>query len=322
MFNEKEKILLVGTGNIARDYVKVLRDLDVNFIVIGRSPKSVELFMEDTGIQAFKGGVRQNRNLLKDVAAAIVAIDTSQLAEVANFLMDNGIRRLLIEKPGGISQKSILHLTEKAESTNSEVYIAYNRRFYESVFEAEKIIENDGGVKSFHFEFTEWPHKIMQTGLPEETIRNWFICNSTHVIDLAFFLGGKPSDIACFYDKKADWTNDYICYTGAGVSKNGALFDYCANWNAPGRWNLEFMTNKHRLIFRPVESLKIQKLKTVEIKEADTVDYIFDSKYKPGLYRQVKTFLEKDKTYIPRMKTVKEQLEMWTIFEKISGRKY
>lgn len=320
MINIQSKVLLVGTGNIARDYVKVLEGLDKEFTVVGRSEEGCKVFSEEMQVKAFSGGIKKNKQLLDGHNAAILAIDASELSDVACYLMDNGIRKILVEKPGGLDRTNISYMVKKAKYTNSEVYIAYNRRFYESVLRAEKIIKDDGGVKSFHFEFTEWPHKIIETGLPEETVKNWFICNSTHVIDLAFFLGGNPVDIACFNARKANWTDEYICYAGAGVSDKEALFDYCANWGAPGRWNLEFMTDKHRLIFRPIERLKIQQLKTIEIKEDDKADYLLDTKYKPGLYRQVKAFLEKDKENLHRMKTAREQLDMWSVFEKISGR--
>ena len=35
---------------------------------------------------------------------------------------------------------------------------------------------------------------------------------------------------------------------GAGVTENGALFSYHANWEAPGRWSVEIMTKKRRLM--------------------------------------------------------------------------
>ena len=41
-----------------------------------------------------------------------------------------------------------------------EVWLAYNRRFYEATRKAREIILADGGATSMHFEFTEWSHKI------------------------------------------------------------------------------------------------------------------------------------------------------------------
>lgn len=51
------------------------------------------------------------------------------------------------------------------------------------------------------------------------------------------------------------------------------------------------MTRKHRLILRPMETLQIQKIGSIEVKNVP-VDYSLDKKYKPGLYLQTKAFLE------------------------------
>lgn len=79
-----------------------------------------------------------------------------------------------MEKPGAISREEFEKLVKCADDTQTKVYIAYNRRFYASVLMLEKIIEQDGGC-SLYFEFTEWPHTVVEAGLPEETLKNWLI---------------------------------------------------------------------------------------------------------------------------------------------------
>lgn len=316
------KILLVGTGNIAHDYVKVFQGLKVDFKVVGRSKEGCAKFSSETGISASPGGVEENLSILSQCTHAILAIDASQLSPVAQYLMRHNIGEILIEKPGCISRMELEKTFETKKETNSNVYIAYNRRFYASTQQAKKIIDSDDGVQSFHFEFTEWPHTVQKSGLPQKTIRNWLLCNSTHIIDLAFYLGGYPKQICCFSDGESNWTDEHIRFSGAGISENNALFDYCANWDAPGRWNIEIMTNIHRIIFRPIEKLQIQQLGSVKIEMDNSIDYTTDTIYKPGLYNEVSTFLGFQKENQNVLKTVKEQLEMFTLFEKISGREY
>lgn len=317
-----KKVLLVGTGNIARDYVKVLRGLNVPFGVIGRSEESCHCFSEELSVPAYHGGVEQNIDSLDQFDCAILAIDASQLSGVSCFLVSHGLRSLLVEKPGGITRHDIAVMNQMVEETGSQIYIAYNRRFYASVMQAEKIAREDGGVQSFHFEFTEWPHTVLASGLPSETIENWFLCNSTHIIDTAFFLGGLPKEIVSFTNGNAFWTKEKMQFAGAGITQTGALFDYCANWDAPGRWNIELLTKKHRLIFRPMERLQIQEVKSVKINLDNSVDYTLDTEYKPGLYKEVAAFLAMDPSEHHYLKTVKEQLEMFSLYEKIAGRSY
>ena len=50
-----------------------------------------------------------------------------------------------------------------------------------------------------------------------------------------------------------------FCFSGAGISISGALFSYQANWQSAGRWSVEILTKKNRLILCPLEELKVQK---------------------------------------------------------------
>lgn len=317
-----KKVLLVGTGNIARDYVKVLRGLNVPFGVIGRSEEGCGRFSEELGVPALPGGVERYPNMLDQFSDAILAIDASQLSGTACILMNRGIRNLLVEKPGGLTKRDLAEMDQLSKQTGSQVYIAYNRRFYASVMQAEKIARDDGGIQSFHFEFTEWPHSVLAAGLPPETIENWFLCNSTHIIDLAFYMGSLPKEFVSFAIGHAAWTKEHTCFSGAGVSQSGALFDYCANWDAPGRWNVELLTSRHRLVFRPIEKLQIQELKSVKIEFDEKTDYSLDVEYKPGLWKEVSAFLGIDEAERYRLKTVEQQLDMFPIYEKIAGRIY
>ena len=81
-------------------------------------------------------------------------------------------------------------------------------------------------------------------------------------------------------------------FSGAGITDHQALFSYSANWEAPGRWGVEVLTRKHRLIFRPLEKLKIQKIDSFE-RLCVSIDDKLDIKYKPGIYEQTKAFLSR-----------------------------
>lgn len=317
-----DKVLLVGTGNIAHDYVKVLRGLHADFDVIGRSAEGCAAFSGEMELDARPGGLERYKDELGQYKAAILAIDASQLPAAASLLLEQGVKDVLVEKPVGLTADDVRRVVRTAETTGGRACVGYNRRFYASVRRAEQIIAGDGGVRSFHFEFTEWPHTVLAAGLPEETIQNWFLCNSSHVVDMAFYLGGQPKNIYCFTAGGTDWTREKTVYAGAGVTEKGALFDYCANWGAPGRWSVEVMTERHRLIFRPLEKLQIQELKSVRIDFAEDVDYTLDTEYKPGLYGEVSVLLGLAEQDRGRMKTAAQQLEMFPLFEKIAGRRY
>lgn len=317
-----EKVLLIGTGAMAVDYAKVLNGLKVDFVTVGRGEEKCISFKEATGTQPVSGGIEaylENHDC--NFSYAIVSTEASALSHITCFLMEKGIKNILTEKPGGLSKQEIQRICDKEQETNSNVYIAYNRRFYQSVYKAKEIIDADGGVKSFNFEFTEWPHTVLSAGLPKETLTSWFLCNSTHVVDLAFHLGGFPNEFTAFSHGSSDWTSEKVVFAGAGISESGALFNYSANWKSPGRWSLEFLTDNHRLIFRPVEKLQIQELRSVKIDPVE-IDYAVDTDYKPGLFDEVSSFLNIDISKKGFLKTMKQQLNMMDIYEKIAGHNY
>jgi predicted dehydrogenase len=284
------KICLIGAGQMALDYAKVLQNLKVDFDVVGRGEKSAQGFESKFQKTVIRGGVQDYLNKRRDSPDyAIVAVSVDRLAEVTHSLLKGGCTKILVEKPGGLNEAEI-NAVAKAGEQDADIFIAYNRRFYASVIEAKKRIAEDGGVSSFQFEFTEWSNIVEK--LPDENVkREWLLANSTHVIDMAFYLGGRPRKISSYVAGSLAWHPSGSRYAGAGISENDALFSYSANWEAPGRWGVEILTRKNRFIFRPLEKLQVQELASVAITEA-SIDDRLDREFKPGLYLQTKAFLE------------------------------
>jgi predicted dehydrogenase len=311
------KIWIVGAGPMAIEYAKVLKQLGKPFMTIGRSASGAADYKEATGGEAIIGGLtaflKTNPGIPDYV---IIAVSTENLAESCMQVLDYGIKNILLEKPGVGHADEIEMGVQKAAACQADVMLAYNRRFYASVLKAKEIIKQDGGVTSFHFEFTEWSHQIRDLKKHKTELENWFLGNSTHVIDTAFFLGGKPVEISCYHKGGNDWHPKSTVFTGAGISDKGALFSYEANWEAPGRWNIDIMTGKHRLIFKPMEKLQIQHIGSVAISFVEGIDYSLDEKYKPGLFLQTKSFLEKDFT---NFCNIKEQADNMSVYKKMSG---
>jgi hypothetical protein len=107
-------------------------------------------------------------------------------------------------------------------------------------------------------------------------------------------------------------------FVGSGRTEKNVLFSYHSNWDSPGRWGLEVMTAKHKLIFRPMEKLQAQKLGSFDIIPIE-VDDSLDREIKPGVALQVESFIKSEGKKIP---TLAEQVEMLSIFDQIlTGRK-
>lgn len=312
-------IWIIGASAMASEYVKVLKTLNKDFFVIGRGEKSALSFEEETGIKPIIGGLDSFIDTKPSVPSyAICAVGAEQLCLTAQSLIKYGVKNILVEKPGGLNMDDMKVTADMAAEVNANVYVAYNRRFYSSVLKAEEIIKEDGGVTSFNFEFTEWSHTIHPDHRPIELFNNWLLANSTHVIDTAFFLGGYPKEMTSLHsgEERIDWHPSGSIFAGAGISETGALFSYQANWQAPGRWVIEILTNKHRLYFKPMETLQIQNLGSVGVDPVE-IDDTLDKDFKAGFYLQTKAFIEGE---ADRFCTMMMQLKHMSQYIKISGK--
>jgi len=311
-----KNIWLIGAGPMAQDYIKVLQSLECDFKVIGRGKETAALCEKETGCRVVQGGLNDFLDSKPEVSSyAIVSVGVDKLYETTKALLLYGVKHILVEKPGGMFEEEFNDLVKTAETKKAQVLIAYNRRFYASVLKAKEIIEDDGGVSSFNFEFTEWSHIIGSLDKPKEIKEKWFLGNSTHVVDLAFFLGGKPSELCSFSSGGLDWHSASSVFSGAGMSEKDALFSYQANWESAGRWSVEVLTKEHKLILRPMEKLQIQKRGTVT-QEFVEIDDSLDVEFKPGLMIQTKNFLEGD---IQNFCTLEEQREMMPTYYKMAN---
>lgn len=281
---------LVGSGEMAQGYSAVLRDLKQEHTVIGRGAQSAADFERVTGVSVIVGGLVRALQSAPPPASAIIAVGVESLFETAESLIRAGARRVLLEKPGGLDAKEIVELDKLAQVFGCRVYLGYNRRFYESVRRAQEIIVEDGGLLSAHFEFSEWGHKIAALDKDPRVLQRWLLANSSHVVDLAFYLCGFPTDYRFWRSGALDWHPTGARFVGAGVTDRNIPFGFVSDWEAPGRWGIDLMTKHHRIILRPLERLSLMQRGTVVVTEVP-LEATLDERFKPGLWRQTEAFL-------------------------------
>jgi predicted dehydrogenase len=306
-------ILLVGAGNMAQQYAPILNDLKIEYDAICQSASSAANFQEKTNHACFSGGLDNHlANTNSSYTKAIVTTGVEALLSSAVALIKSGIKDILLEKPGGLNAEEINLLAHISAEHEANVFIAYNRRFYASVLKAKELIAQDGGILSGNFEFTEWAHTIEPLQKAPGVKENWFLANSTHVVDLGFHLMGKPQEMASFTAGKLSWHSPAI-FSGAGKTDKKVLFSYRANWLSPGRWGVEVLTAKRKLIFQPMEKLFEQLHGSVAVNEV-IIDDAIDLKFKHGLWLQTSHFINEN---YDELKTIKEQKEDLHIFTKM-----
>jgi predicted dehydrogenase len=311
-----QKLLLVGAGNMGEEYAEVLQKLNVTFDAVTRSNSRAASFSLKFKVQCFNIGLANVNINFQEYSHAIIAAPVQDLKWITQELILRNIKNILVEKPAGLNSHEIDEINRIAETNNIQVFVAYNRRFYKSVIAAQKIIEEDGGVQSCNFEFTEWSHVIQKLDTPSIVKSNWFLANSSHVVDLVFYLIGYPQQLHSFTSGRTSWYEPAI-FAGSGKTDKNVLFNYGSNWNSSGRWRIELMTRKRKIILCPLELLQEQKIGSVEIIEVDDVDYELDQQFKPGLFLQTKAFLNGEST---GLKSLSDQVRSLEYFNKIEGR--
>ncbi len=313
----KSDLWLIGASNIAIEYLNVLEALNISSTVICRSKSSSEKFYSITGKRPINGGLSDILKRSKPPQKAIVTVSVDQLYDCTKLLVENGCKHILVEKPGALNIIELKNLMNIKKRFNTNLWIAYNRRFYQSVQLLKELVKADNGIKSLCFEFTELGSVFDNPVHSNEIKERMLVCNSSHVIDLAFYLIGepKPNNWNCFHSGKLPNHNSSSRFHGAGISVKNIPFSYFSDWECPGRWGLEIMTTNNRFILKPLE--KLQRIPKGKF-EADFVDLPerIESRFKPGFYSQCHSFLLGDQS---NLKTLEEQIHSFNIYNLMAG---
>jgi hypothetical protein len=310
-----KKILLVGAGHMACEYAKILAHMKQSYQAVCRKEQSAVKFEKMTYQKVIYGGLKNIKNFNINFSSAIVAVNVDQLFKVTKDLINLKIKRILLEKPGALNLKELDKIIELSKIKRVKILIGYNRRFYDSVHFLKKEIKKAGGISSIHFEFTEFSNQIKKLKKSIKEKNKWLIANSSHVIDLAFHLAGKPAKWNYYHNGYLNWHRSAARFSGAGITKNDIPFSYFADWFCPGRWGIEIMTRQKRFILKPIEELKYIRKRKFNIKNKKFTER-YDRSFKPGLYQQLKNFLSKDDKLFC---TLAEQRLNFKIYYKIAG---
>ena len=310
-----KNVVLVGPGGIAKDYAKVMKSLNVNGMAVGRNKDKCALFEKETGLKCVAATIEEFVKTT-DVTNTyfIVTVNTENLGDVIRKLISGNAKHILIEKPAGINKEDIALTIELLKNKNVAPFVAYNRRFYSSFQKAAELIKEQGGLLSFSFEFTEWAHEAASWKKTPEALEHWLLGNSSHVIDIAFHIGGVPKQMCSYTSGSISWHPAAEQFAGAGLTVKDVIFSYQANWGSAGRWGVEFNTGEGKLILRPMEKLFFQKKGALTANEV-VIDNKLDLDFKPGLYKQVSAFLNGDANNMITMQ--KHYDNLINIYEKI-----
>lgn len=317
-FKGKE-ILLIGSGYMAREYLLILANMGCKVTIIGRGEQKIaSLKAEFPSFVFHVGGLASFLEGNDELPAfAINAVNVNHLKDTTLLLIKAGVKNILIEKPGDLTNDGLEKIKKCAEENKATVKIAYNRRFYTAINVLKQEMELDGGATSAHFEFTEWVHTIDPAIYDADTLGKWIIANSSHVIDAAFSIIGAPKELNAYIggQNTIEWHPSGSIFSGSGLSVKDVPFTYNSNWQSAGRWAIEILTNKRRFYLKPMEKLQVQKKGAIAIEEFEIDDQL-DKDFKPGLYLLTESFLSQNNNGLV---SIDEQLKMNSYYNQIGN---
>ena len=311
--NKTKYIWIVGGGKISIEYLKVLKNFNCKIIVITRRKRKIFVQKKFTKkMSIVYGGLS---NFLKSTPPkpekVIIAVNTRYLYNISKILIDYGIKSMLVEKPAALKLLELKKLKKLITKKKINYVIAYNRRFYGSINYLKKLILKHK-VRGVFFDLTEWVHKIKLSDYSKLELKKWFLCNTSHIIDLVFYLVGQSKKVYYLKKDSIRWHKP-ILFSGNGITKKNIPFVYRGDWLSHGRWEVKVYFKGFVVKLKPLENLKIEYISKKNIK---IEKFKNESKYKPGFYNMCTSFMKND---FQEFCSINQQINNFKFVYKILG---
>ena len=276
---KKIKIVLIGAGNMASQYLKVLsvnKKVELSGIFSRTFDKAENLKLKFN----IKKNLHSIDDLYKETKADIVLVTVpgDHIFTISKKLL-NFPWLIFIEKPPGINFYEYNQLLLKSKIQNKKIYVGMNRRYFSSTLNLIKKIKNIKEPRSIQIYDQQNTRIAKQKGKSKKLILNWMYANSIHLIDyISFLTRGKINKIY-FIQKTKNEINCFLKFT------SGDVVNYISRWNKPGPWQVKLSTNKYYFEMSPLETLRIKS----DLNKKDILIDISknDKKFKTGLKLQI-----------------------------------
>ena len=284
-----KSVLIIGGGYMGKEYAHVLEQLGINDVtIVTKSPKQASDYSAKFDYTILDGGFEKQLSSVGKKDLVIIATPTEFLIPATKLAIKTGQTRILLEKPGSLFHQELFSLNEIID--RQKVRVGYNRLLYPNFHKIKMLVENEGGITSCKFDFTEWTHKIPFNVYQDDEYKLWGISNSLHVISMAFELIGMPKELSSYQFGKLDWHPSGSVFIGSGISEQKIPFSYHANWESSGRWAVEIMTDENAYRLMPLEGLYVCKKGTTEWKPVDFEIAFEDTKF--GIAEEIVVMLD------------------------------
>src|SRR3990167_444072 len=311
----KIKIAFIGAGSMAREHARAFSSLtDVSLVgIYSRTLDKAKQLAKEFSIPIVSDSIRY---LYENTMADLVVIAVPELA--ANTIAKKCFQfswSVLMEKPAGYNLQDAQDILHAAELNNSNVMVAFNRRFYSSIQAVYKDLASHHEKRFIHIQDQQSYQEARHYKHPEEVVQNFMYANSIHNIDLFRYFGrGEVIKITPILPWKGESTEIMLIHMAFSSGDQGL---YQGLWQGPGPWACTVSTISKRWHLQPLEQASIQwvgerKLQPIEIDE-------LDKHYKPGFVRQAEAVIKNIRGEFNQAISLKESFLTMQLINKMFG---
>lgn len=276
------KVAIIGAGYMAREHIRAFQIID-NVQIAGIYSRSKDKAHKLAGEFNINTVASSIDDLYLSTSADLVVIAVPELA--VSGVCTQSFKyawTVLVEKPAGYNLKDAELIRNEALKMGANVYVALNRRHYNSTQVALGMLEKEDGQRIISVRDQEDPAAAIVAGQHKLVADNWMYANAIHMVDyLTFMARGEITRTEIFHR----WNRANPQFVAAKIEyDSGDVAIYEALWNRPGPWSVSVSTPGLRLEMRPLESLTAQKYGVKKAEEVALNESRGD--LKPGLERQ------------------------------------
>ncbi len=301
---------IIGTGKIAQEYINIFKKLKVDIrIICARKKKKLSEFSKKNNIIKFTTKI--DKFLQEKVDGVIVCVSPESSLLIAKKL-SKFEGKILFEKPVGLNLKQTEEINNIFKRKKN-IFVALNRRFYQSVLSAKTLLQNSKEKKVISIYDQENTLAAKKNGHHPLTIKNWMYANSIHLVDLIkFFVNSKIIKIK---NKKIKFKNSLI-YDSIINFKNGDIVEFKSFWNMPAPWKISVSTKSMFIELKPIEKISYRTInKKVVFKDIKLNNK--DEIFKPGFFMQSQHFLKELKNKKNNLVKLKQYCQSVFLINKI-----
>ena len=177
-----KKIAFIGAGNMAEQHAKVyatLKDVELAGIHSRTRPKAEDLASRH-GISKVYSSIEE---LWQSTKADLVLVCVNEL-QLLNIVEQISVYdwAIFLEKPAGYKLEVAIKIRDIIKNAKRQAFVGLNRRFYDSVLQAQKLLRADGPTRHIVVYDQQSFAEARSFGHPEEVVQNFMYANSIHLI--------------------------------------------------------------------------------------------------------------------------------------------